>query len=81
MYAQDKLLFNQLVDFLAGKPDFYINFKEFINWFFLEKIFTILKNTGHKETTGLDRLVVGFSFLGMRLSRYCLNNSVKKFDV
>ena len=48
MYAQDKLLFNQLVDFLAGKPDFYINFKEFINWFFLEKIFIILKNNGHK---------------------------------
>jgi hypothetical protein len=81
MYAPDKLLFNQLVDFLAGKPDFYINFKEFINWFFLEKIFILLKNNGYKETTGLRRLIVGFSLLGMRLSRYCLNNSVKKFDV
>jgi hypothetical protein len=32
---------------LAGKPDFFINFKEFIEWFFLEKVFTALKNTGH----------------------------------
>ena len=50
MYAHDKLLYNQLVDFLAGKPDFYINYKEFINWFFLEKIFLILKKLIMKKT-------------------------------
>jgi len=48
MIDKDKFSFNQMVDFLAGKPEFFLNFKEFIEWFFLEKVFTALKNTGQQ---------------------------------
>jgi hypothetical protein len=51
-----------------------------MSWFFLNKVFTILKNTGHAQTTGMERLLVGFHFLGLRLSKYALNNSIKKYD-
>lgn len=80
MSQADKFLFDQMVDYLAGKPEFFMNFKEFIEWFFLDKIFQTLKNTGHTQTTGMDRLVVGFKFLGLRLSKYCLSKSIKKYD-
>ena len=80
MSAKDKFIFNQMVDWLAGKPDFFINYKEFISWYFLDVVFGALKNTGQAKTTGIDRLVVGFKNLGMRLSQYCLVQSVKRFD-
>ena len=47
MCAEDKFLFNQMLDYLAGKPDFFLNFKEFIEWFMITKVFGTLKNTGH----------------------------------
>jgi len=47
MCADDKFLFNQMLDYLAGKPDFFLNFKEFIEWFMITKVFGTLKNTGH----------------------------------
>lgn len=69
----DRFLFDQMVDYLAGKPEFFLNYKEFIEWMFLDKVFATLKNTGHTQTTGLDRVVVGFHFLGLRLSKYALH--------
>jgi len=35
----DKYLYNQLIDFLALRFDFFINYKEFLNWFFLDNVF------------------------------------------
>ena len=43
----DRFLFDQMVDYLAGKPEFFLNYKEFIEWMFLDKVFATLKNTGH----------------------------------
>jgi hypothetical protein len=45
--AYDRFLFDQMVDYLAGKPEFFLNYKEFIEWMMLDKVFATLKNTGH----------------------------------
>jgi len=60
--------------------DFFINYKEFLEWFFLESTFALLRNSSNKFHTGLDRLLAGFKLLGLRLSEYNLSTSVARFD-
>ena len=47
MCKKDRFMFEQMVDFLSGKSDFFLNFKQFIEWYFFEKVFDILRNTSH----------------------------------
>lgn len=56
----DVFLYNQLIDFLALHFDFFVNFKQFMEWFFLDNVFSLLRNAANKYHTGLDRLLSGF---------------------
>ena len=80
MAKEDRYLFDQLVDYLAIRYDFFVNYKEFMEWFFVESVFSILRNASNKYHTGLDRLLGGFKLLGLRLSEYNLSMSTSRFD-
>jgi len=80
MGKADQYLYNQLVDYLALRFDFFVNLKQFMNWAFLSSVFDLLRNAANKFHTGLDRMLGGYQLLGMRLSEYNLEKSITRFD-
>jgi len=48
------------MDFMSKKAEMFINFKEFMDWFFLSNVFKLLRNSSNKFHTGMDRVVAGF---------------------
>ncbi len=66
---------------MALNSDYFINYKEFIEWFMLSKIFTLIRNSSDLFHSNLEGLVQGFNLLGLRISKYNLEQSQTRFDV
>ena len=69
------------MDFLNKNMEYTLNYKEFIEWFAFKKLFQMLRNPNNKFYTGQKRLLAGFKLLGLRLSRYNLNQTSERYDV
>jgi hypothetical protein len=62
------------------RSDFFVNYKEFMQWFFLKRVFKLLRNSSNTYHTGLERVIAGFKLLGLRLSNYNMRSSIVRFD-
>jgi hypothetical protein len=62
------------------RQDFFVNYKEFMQWFFLKRVFKLLRNSSNIYHTGLERVIAGFKLLGLRLSNYNMRSSIVRFD-
>jgi len=51
-----------------------------MEWFFVKKVFGILRNAENTWYTGVSRCMTGFSFLGLRLSPENLKRSSDRYD-
>jgi hypothetical protein len=65
---------------MSLRQDFFVNYKEFMEWFFLNKVFYLLSNSSNKYHTGLERVIAGFKLLGLRLTDYNMRSSITRFD-
>jgi len=57
-----------------------MNYKEFLDWFFLRRSFKYAKAGGMAYTIPLNRSIAGFQKLGIRLSRNAIKKSSYVFD-
>ena len=76
----DQAIFLRIQDYLNQNVDAFINYKEFMAFFFLKRTFKLLSNASIDMTTSQTRLIAGFKLLGIRLSVDDLSNSSTGFN-
>lgn len=58
----------KMIDFLNINNDYFINFKEFMAFFFIKRTFKLLSNATNTKHASSQLLLAGFRMLSMRLS-------------
>lgn len=51
-----------------------------MEWFFLNNIFEVLRNSSNQFMTGTERLIAGFQLLGIRVTEESLRMSIARHD-
>jgi hypothetical protein len=56
----DQVLFEKMIDFLGAHLDYFMNYKEFIEWFFLKDVFQIMHDGSNIYHATLTKSINGF---------------------
>ena len=56
----DQLLYEKLVDFLGANLDYFMTYKEFIEWFFFKDMFQIMHDGNTNFHANVEKTISGF---------------------